>query len=98
MALTWEYLRRARASKMPLAASLEQDWALVGHCVAGHADYYEGVRARLIDKDGRPRWRYSRVEDVPPGVVARLMARPPGQRPLGLLDGGGGGGGGGSRL
>jgi hypothetical protein len=81
---------------MGLLACLEQDWALVGHFVAGEGDYWEGVRARLIDKDGAPAWQYARVEDVPAGEVARLMALPDGQRRLGLAGGGGGGGGGGA--
>lgn len=76
---------------MALPASLEQDWALVAHCVAGRADYFEGVRARLIDKDGRPRWRYSRAEDVPPAAVEELMRPPPGLPPLGVAVGGAGG-------
>lgn len=110
-AVTWEYMKRARASKMGLAACLEQDWALVGHFVAGEADYWEGVRARLIDKDEKPAWRYCRVEDVSAADVEALLRLAPGQRRLGLgggagpeggtgAAGGGGGraGGGGSRL
>ena len=32
--------------------------------MAWRHDFYEGVRALLIDKDGVPRWSPSRLEDV----------------------------------
>ncbi|KAI8465988.1 MAG: ClpP/crotonase-like domain-containing protein [Monoraphidium minutum] len=95
LAVTWEYMRRARAGRIGLADCLEADWALVCHFVAGDADYWEGVRARLIDKDETPAWKFAAVEDVGDADVERLLALPPGQRPLGLRRGGGGGGGGG---
>jgi enoyl-CoA hydratase len=76
-------MRRARASKMALPACLEQDWALVGHFVEGEGDYWEGVRARLIDKDERPDWSFKRVEDVPAAAVEALMALGAGRRRLG---------------
>jgi len=99
-AVTWEYMRRARAAKMSLAACLEQDWKLIGHFVPGEADYWEGVRARLIDKDEAPVWKYERVQDVGQGVVEGLMGTAAGQQRLGVGEGEvhGGGGGVGSRL
>ena len=86
---------RARRTKMALPDCLETDWALVCHFVPGEADYWEGVRARLIDKDERPDWKFKRVEDVGLGLVDSLLRLPPGQRRLGA---GAADGAGGSRL
>jgi enoyl-CoA hydratase/carnithine racemase len=33
-------------------------------------DFYEGIRARLVDKDNQPRWKPSRLEDVTDDMVA----------------------------
>jgi enoyl-CoA hydratase len=31
--------------------------ALAAHFMITHPDYLEGIRARIIDKDDRPRWQ-----------------------------------------
>lgn len=38
------------------------------------ADFLEGIRALVIDKDRRPRWRHGRIEEVTPAEVAALLA------------------------
>lgn len=38
-----------------------------------HAEFLEGVRAQIIDKDRNPQWQY-RLDNLPGAVVARLLA------------------------
>lgn len=64
--VTWEYLRRAR--RMSLAQVLEMDLTLARQCQR-HADFPEGVRALLIDKDRAPKWSPARFEEVSPQLV-----------------------------
>ena len=44
------------------------DYRLACRFLDGH-DFYEGVRAALIDKDGKPMWQPARLEDVTPAMV-----------------------------
>ncbi len=38
------------------------------------ADFLEGIRAAIIDKDRNPRWRHARIADVTQAEVAALLA------------------------
>jgi enoyl-CoA hydratase/carnithine racemase len=59
--VTHRHVREAR--RLDLRATLAQDYRLACRFVLGH-DFYEGVRAALIDRDHAPRWEPSRLADV----------------------------------
>ena len=42
--------------------------------VAHGEDFYEGIRAVIIDKDNRPRWRPATLAEVTEESVARHFA------------------------
>jgi enoyl-CoA hydratase len=52
---------------------LKMEYRVVRRILAG-ADYYEGVRARLIDKDGNPRWQPAHIHEVSDAAVAAYFA------------------------
>jgi enoyl-CoA hydratase len=60
--LTLRLLRLARASA-GLEECLEREFAAGRRVVVGH-DFYEGVRAAVIDKDRNPRWSPDRLEHI----------------------------------
>lgn len=81
LAVTFRQLREGAALDFDSAMRLE--YRLVHRFMAGH-DFHEGVRALLIDKDRRPRWRPERLEDVTDAMVDGYFAPlPGGDLPLG---------------
>ncbi len=70
VAVTWEALRRAAA--MDLEQVLAQDYVLATY-FAHHADFAEGVRAQLVDKDRNPQWSHAGLEDVSEADVRAMF-------------------------
>lgn len=61
-----------RAKSRTMAECIILDYVLVGHFM--HApDFYEGVRALLIDKDKSPKWRPELLEKVSDDMVERYF-------------------------
>ena len=64
-----------RASRMTTLAQVQaQDLTLAG-ALADSADFVEGVRALLVDRDNAPHWQHRSLADVDPAEVARHFAR-----------------------
>ncbi|WGF90061.1 enoyl-CoA hydratase/isomerase family protein [Marinivivus vitaminiproducens] len=73
--LTWAQLERG--SRLDFAGALRQEYRMVHRCMAGH-DFFEGVRALLVDKDRTPKWRPATLGDVADGDIDAYFAVPPG--------------------
>lgn len=57
-------LRQIReGAKMNFQEVMTMEYRLSQHTIQGH-DFYEGIRAALIDKDRQPKWNPARVEGV----------------------------------
>jgi len=69
--LTHRHIRAAR--ELDLRQTLQLDYRLACRLLEGH-DFEEGVRAALIDKDGKPRWQPDRLEDVTSAMVDEVFA------------------------
>lgn len=52
---------------------LKGEFRLVQRFMAGH-DFYEGIRAVLVDKDHAPKWRPARLADVADGDIDAMFA------------------------
>lgn len=76
VAVTLAALRRARAHRS-LEESLVQEYRVSLHTALA-ADFSEGVRAQLVDKDRNPKWTPSSLAGVTPAMVEACFAPVPG--------------------
>ncbi|UNK41000.1 enoyl-CoA hydratase/isomerase family protein (plasmid) [Shinella sp. H4-D48] len=75
LVLTLHLLREANGSTS-LEDCLDREYAADATILAGH-DFYEGVRAAVIDKDRAPVWSPARLEDVnQAALLAAIKPRP----------------------
>jgi enoyl-CoA hydratase len=56
-----------------IEAALALEYRLTQHMMAGH-DFYEGVRAILVDKDQKPQWRPATLAEVTDAMVDTYFA------------------------
>jgi enoyl-CoA hydratase len=69
--VTFRQIREGR--KLEFDECLRMEYRMVNRVVAGH-DFYEGVRATIIDKDGAPKWSPGDLAGVSDGDVGAYFA------------------------
>jgi hypothetical protein len=65
--LTFEQLRRG--ATLDFDETMKMEFRIVRRILEGH-DFYEGVRALIVDKDKSPRWSPAAVEAVSDEAIA----------------------------
>ena len=67
-------LAQVRAGKaLSFDACMQTEFRIVSRIIHGH-DFYEGVRAVIVDKDNKPRWKPSALVEVTPQDIVRHFA------------------------
>ena len=69
--ITFRQLQLGRGLNIEQALALE--YRMTQHVMAGH-DFFEGIRAALVDKDQRPRWQHAAPSEVTAAEVERYFA------------------------
>src|SRR5262249_44596396 len=67
------YRQVREGAKQSFDDCMRMEFRMVNRIVAGH-DFYEGVRATIIDKDGAPKWQPSSLAAVSEADVAEYFA------------------------
>ncbi|MGU3576353.1 enoyl-CoA hydratase/isomerase family protein [Brucellaceae bacterium C25G] len=65
----------ARAKSLSFQQCMQMEYRLACHMIENH-DFYEGVRAVLVEKDGQPVWQPAKVEDVTAEMISNYFAVP----------------------
>ena len=66
--VTLEGLKRG-AKARTIAEALQMEYRIVMHMMKEGSDFYEGIRAALVDKDGNPKWSPANLNDVTEEMV-----------------------------
>ncbi len=66
-----------RGARQDFDANMKMEYRLVRHALRPGADFHEGVRALLIDKDKSPKWVPARLAEVTEDIVADFFHPPP---------------------
>ncbi|GIU24745.1 enoyl-CoA hydratase/isomerase family protein [Shewanella schlegeliana] len=75
ISLSLVHLQSGLGEDLSLADCFKLELGLSVNCCA-KADFAEGVRALLIDKDRNPQWRFADIASIPQGYAQELLQSP----------------------
>ncbi|OEU22477.1 enoyl-CoA hydratase [Fragilariopsis cylindrus CCMP1102] len=73
MKITLEGLKRGAECKS-MAEDLQMEYRMAKACVRPGRDFYEGIRALLVDKDLSPKWNPSTLEEVTDDMIEEYFS------------------------
>ena len=73
MAVVFEQLKRGQ--KLSIKECFEMEYKIAAGFF-NHTEFYEGVRALLIEKDKRPNWHFKHVNEIKSSDVDKFVNRP----------------------
>ena len=79
--VTFEHMRRMRGKE--LGDVLKENWRISRHMMRG-SEFFEGVRAVLIERDGAPKWNPAARSAVSEAIVNRYFEKLPDEPELDL--------------
>jgi enoyl-CoA hydratase len=71
MACAVEIVHRLRGTSLSIEKALDLEYRFTARAME-HADFLEGIRAAIIDKDRSPKWRFTEG-DVPTMAVSKML-------------------------
>ncbi|MGB5325328.1 MAG: enoyl-CoA hydratase/isomerase family protein [Pseudomonadales bacterium] len=81
LAALWIDGQLQRSVGVPLADVFRSELVLATNIVR-HSEFAEGVRALLVDKDRKPQWQYTSIDDVPGNLIDSFFEPPWPENPL----------------
>jgi len=77
ISLSVTFRQLSKGLTLSMDECMRMEFRIVNRMLAGH-DFYEGIRAALIDKGSTPVWQPSRIEDVDDAAINAYFAPLPG--------------------
>ena len=73
LAVVFEQIRRG--ANMDVREVFQMEYG-ISQGYMHHTEFFEGVRALLVDKDKNPRWKHASVNEITPAEVEYFFTRP----------------------
>jgi enoyl-CoA hydratase len=73
LSLEIAYRQMMLGGKLSIDEAMQTEFRIVSRVCRGN-DFYEGIRATILDKDFAPRWRHTSLDEVTPREVDAYFA------------------------